>query len=57
MSVTPGNGSKDNGEKLDALIIGAGPIGLCCAIEAKKRGLTYRVIEKGCLASSIYRYS
>ncbi len=41
---------------LDLLIVGAGPIGLACAIEAKKAGLSYVTIEKGCLVNSIYHY-
>lgn len=40
----------------DLLIIGAGPIGLACAIEAKKAGISYIIIEKGCLVNSIYHY-
>jgi thioredoxin reductase (NADPH) len=40
----------------DLLIIGAGPIGLVCGIEAQKVGLTYQIIEKGCLVNSLYRY-
>lgn len=40
----------------DVVIIGAGPIGLACAIEAKKSGLRYLVIDKGCLVNSIYNY-
>lgn len=43
-------------EKLDILIIGAGPIGLACGIEAKKAGLQHVIIDKGCLVNSIYRY-
>ncbi len=43
-------------EKLDLIVIGAGPAGLACSIEAKKRGMTHRVIEKGCVVHSIYRY-
>lgn len=43
-------------ENLDLVIIGAGPIGLACAIEAKKANLTYVVIEKGCLVNSLYHY-
>lgn len=43
-------------EVLDIVIVGAGPIGLACGIEARKVGLTYLIIEKGCLANSIYRY-
>jgi thioredoxin reductase (NADPH) len=38
------------------IIIGAGPIGLTCAIEAKKAGITYLIVEKGCLTNSIYNY-
>ena len=41
---------------LDVVIIGAGPIGLCCAIEAKKNKLSYLVIDKGCLVNSLYNY-
>ena len=44
------------GELLDFIIVGAGPAGLACAIEAKKRGLRFWVLEKGCLVNSIYRY-
>jgi bacillithiol disulfide reductase len=43
-------------EKLDLIIIGAGPIGLACGIQAEKRNLKYLIIEKGCLVNSIYRY-
>lgn len=41
---------------LDLIIIGAGPIGISCAIQAKKKGLNYLVIEKGCLTNSLYNY-
>ncbi len=40
----------------DVVIIGAGPCGLACAIEAKKEGLNYIVLEKGSIAESIRRY-
>ena len=43
-------------EYLDVVIVGAGPIGLACAIEAEKRHLSYRVVEKGCLINSIYHF-
>jgi thioredoxin reductase (NADPH) len=43
-------------EGRDLIIIGAGPIGLACAIEAKKAGLDYLIIEKGCLVNSLYNY-
>lgn len=41
---------------LDVLIIGAGPIGIACALEAKHKGLTYVIIEKGVLVNSLYNY-
>ena len=41
---------------LDVVIIGAGPIGIACAIEAQKRNLSYIVIEKGPLVNSLYNY-
>lgn len=40
----------------DVLIVGAGPIGLACGLAAQKRGLSYRIIEKGCLVNSLYNY-
>jgi thioredoxin reductase (NADPH) len=43
-------------EKYDIIIIGAGPIGLACGIEAKKAGFSYVIIDKGCLVNSIYNY-
>lgn len=41
---------------LDILIIGGGPIGLACALAAQKHGLTYQIVEKGCLVNSLYNY-
>jgi thioredoxin reductase (NADPH) len=41
---------------LDLIIVGAGPIGLACGIEAQKAGLRYLIIEKGCLVNSLYHY-
>jgi thioredoxin reductase (NADPH) len=40
----------------DILIIGAGPIGMACAIEAKQAGLSYVIVEKGALVNSLYNY-
>ena len=40
----------------DICIIGAGPIGICCAIEAKKNNLSYIIIDRGCLVNSLYNY-
>ncbi len=43
-------------EKFDVIIIGAGPIGLACGIEAEKRNISYLIIEKGCLVNSLFHY-
>jgi thioredoxin reductase (NADPH) len=43
-------------KEYDVLIIGAGPIGMACAIEAKKAGLSYVIVEKGALVNSLYNY-
>jgi bacillithiol disulfide reductase len=40
----------------DVIIVGAGPIGFTCGIEATKRGASYLMIEKGCLVNSVYHY-
>jgi thioredoxin reductase (NADPH) len=41
---------------VDLLIVGAGPVGLACAIEAQRHGLTARVLDKGALTNSILGY-
>ncbi|MBN2868148.1 MAG: YpdA family putative bacillithiol disulfide reductase [Flavobacteriaceae bacterium] len=41
---------------LDIIIIGAGPIGIACALECKKRNWNYLVIEKGALTNSLFNY-
>ena len=40
----------------DLIVIGAGPAGLSCAIEAKKAGLSCIVLEKGSVVESIRRF-
>lgn len=40
----------------DLIIAGGGPIGLACGLEAKKKGLNFIILEKGCLVNSIYNY-
>jgi thioredoxin reductase (NADPH) len=40
----------------DLIIIGGGPIGIACALEARKAGLDYLILERGCLVNSLYRY-
>ena len=43
-------------EEYDVLIVGAGPIGMACGIEAIKAGLSYIIVEKGPLVNSLYNY-
>lgn len=40
----------------DLIIIGGGPIGLACGLEAQKAGLHYCILERGCLVNSLYNY-
>jgi len=40
----------------DILIVGAGPVGLACAIEARRAGLSARVVDKGALCNSLVGY-
>jgi len=40
----------------DLIIIGGGPIGIACALEAKKFSLKFLILEKGCLVNSLYNY-
>lgn len=43
-------------EEYDLIIVGGGPIGLACAIEAQKKNLRYLIIEKGAIVNSIFNY-
>lgn len=40
----------------DVVIIGAGPIGIACALECKKKGWDYLVLDKGALTNSLFNY-
>lgn len=40
----------------DLIIIGGGPIGISCGLEAQKKGLSYLILEKGCIVNSLYNY-
>jgi len=40
----------------DLIIIGGGPIGIACALEAEKNKVSYLILEKGCLVNSLYHY-
>jgi thioredoxin reductase (NADPH) len=47
------NGKRDS---FDVIVIGAGPTGLACAIDAKRAGFTTANIDKGCLVNSLFHY-
>ena len=47
---------KDLETQYRLIIIGGGPIGIACALEAKKKGINYLVLEKGTLVNSLYNY-
>ena len=40
----------------EVIIIGAGPIGIACAIQCKKAGINYLILEKGALTNSLFNY-
>jgi thioredoxin reductase (NADPH) len=40
----------------DAIVIGAGPTGIACGLELKRRGLSAMIIDKGCVVNSLYNY-
>jgi thioredoxin reductase (NADPH) len=41
----------------DLLIVGSGPIGIACGIEAARRSIPAVILEKGCLLDSITRFA
>jgi thioredoxin reductase (NADPH) len=43
-------------DRVDLLVIGAGPTGLACAIEAQRAGFTALLVDKGCLCNSLFHY-
>ncbi|MCL7763302.1 YpdA family putative bacillithiol disulfide reductase [Polaribacter sp. Z014] len=43
-------------KNLDIVIVGGGPIGIACGLEAQKKGLTYVILEKGPIVNSVYNY-
>ncbi len=56
-SVSGFNGLSDVGEVIhDVLVIGAGPTGLACAIDAQNEGLDVVLVDKGCLTNSLFHY-
>jgi thioredoxin reductase (NADPH) len=45
-----------NKQHYTVIIIGGGPIGIACALEAKKHGIDYLILERGALVNSLYNY-
>jgi thioredoxin reductase (NADPH) len=43
-------------EHFDVAVVGAGPTGLACAIELKRRGISNVLFDKGCVVNSLYHY-
>ncbi|MFC4218573.1 YpdA family putative bacillithiol disulfide reductase [Flagellimonas marina] len=43
-------------QDFDVVIIGGGPIGIACGLEAKKQGVSYVIIEKGPIVNSLFNY-
>lgn len=48
--------TEGNREIFDVLVIGAGPTGMACAIEAQRVGLRAVLVDKGCLVNSLFHY-
>lgn len=43
-------------KELDLIIVGGGPIGIACGLEAKKKGISYLILEKGPIVNSLFNY-
>lgn len=43
-------------QQFDVVIIGGGPIGIACGLEAKEQGISYIIIEKGPIVNSLFNY-
>jgi thioredoxin reductase (NADPH) len=46
----------EQGNSTDVVIVGAGPTGLACGIELKRRGVAAVLFDKGCVVNSLYHY-
>jgi thioredoxin reductase (NADPH) len=40
----------------DLVVIGSGPTGMACAIEAQRAGFSALLVDKGCLCNSLFHY-
>ncbi len=43
-------------QRFDLVIVGGGPIGIACGLEAQKKGLSYLILEKGTIVNSLFNY-
>ena len=43
-------------KQFDVIIVGGGPIGIACGLEAKNKGLSYLILEKGPIVNSLFHY-
>ena len=43
-------------KEFDLIIVGGGPIGIACGLEAQNKGLSYVILEKGPIVNSLYHY-
>ena len=55
-SVVLDSAPADDETIFDVLVIGAGPTGLACAIDAQNAGLRLVLVDKGCLCNSLFHY-
>ncbi len=53
MSDRNGTSAEDS---FDVLVIGAGPTGMACAIDAQRAGFRSALVDKGCLCNSLFHY-
>jgi thioredoxin reductase (NADPH) len=51
-----GNPTQSEPPVYDLLVIGAGPTGMACAIEAQRAGFRAMLVDKGCLCNSLFHY-
>ena len=56
MNEVASNVAASHNDLFDLLVVGAGPTGLACAIEAKKTGLRVVLVDKGCVCNSLFHY-
>jgi thioredoxin reductase (NADPH) len=54
--MTDSNSAPSNAQVFDLLVVGAGPTGLACAIEAQKAGFRVVLVDKGCVCNSLFHY-